>query len=284
MPSFADVYAFVGGMALLIALVSGAKYGGKAENVIPKKIFNVSGALFVVLLAADVAFDIIPHTQESEQITEQPAPKVEQPAAPVAKQPTTPIAGRGLVGRSEPQYVGVSGFVAVWIDQDAALMKEQNYTDTPWQVPTYSTDGQKWYPNSETVSHKEPVAVLEQTLTYDGHSSYNGYLKVKRLADNAEFFINVRNFVTEPYWVKPNIFDAINGGRVIVTYHQRSKYPPVMVNNSKVTLNDGVNLLAIGRTGTYSKGKVDRDTHQVEVGVTPNVSIFFNAADLTVTY
>lgn len=216
--------------------------------------------------------------------TSQSAPKVEQPVASTEKSPAVHLKGRGLDGRSEPQYVGVSGFVAVWTDQDAALMKEQNYTHTPWQVPTYSTDGQNWYQAAETANHKEPITVVEQFLTYDGHSGYNGHLKVRRSSDGAEFFINVRNFVVEPYWNAANIFDAIAGGRVIVTYHQRSKYPPVMPNNSKAAVSDGLNLFAVGKTGTYLKGGVDSNTHQIEVGVTPNMSIFFNAADLTVTY
>ena len=185
--------------------------------------------------------------------TSQPAPKVEQP---VVEKPAVRLKGRGFDGRSEPQYVGVSGFVAVWEDQDAALMKEQNYTHTPWQVPTYSTDGQNWYQAAETVNHKDAITVLEQFLTYDGHSGYNGHLKVRR-SDGAVFFINVRNFVVEPYWNAANIFDAIAGGRVIVTYHQRSKYSPVMPNNSKATVPDGLNLFAVGKTGTYPKGGVD---------------------------
>lgn len=280
MKSFADVYAFVAVTSMLIAFVSGVKYGGNPKELIAKKIFKVSGLLFVIMLAVDMTFDIVPRTENNETPS-QPSPKVEQP---VEKSPEVHLKGRGFDGRSEPQYVGVSGFVAVWTDQDAALMKEQNYTNTPWQVPTYSTDGQSWFANSETINHKEPITVLEQFLKHEGYDNHSGYLKIRRIADGREFFINVRNFVTKPYWDKPTVIEAVKAGCVIVTYHQKSNYPPVGVNNSKVTVPDGLNLLAVGLTGTYPKGKVDRDTHQIEVGITPNMSLFFNAADLTLSY
>lgn len=279
MPSFADVYAFVAFMALLTAFVSGMKYGGKAENVITKKIFKVSGAFFVVMLAADMAFDIVPHAEKNE-----PPPKIEEPAPSKPAPPKVHYNGRGFDGRSEPNYVGLNGFVAVWYDEQDDLATHLKYTYTPWQVPTYTRDKQFWSKSDETINHKEPIVVREQFLVHEGYDNYSGYLKVERSSDGRQFFINVRNFVVEPYWLKKDLVEALKGGCVIVTYHQRSNFYPVSGGNKKAEVPDGLNLLATGLTGIRGKGFVDGSTNQIAVSLSPEVRIFFNKDDLTLSY
>lgn len=253
--------------------------------------------ILAYFLMAFVAYGLISGTYEwftdDKKSPPQPAPvKVETPASKVEQVAENPkpapqnvhYKGRGFDGRSEPNYVGLNGFVAVWNDEQEYLMTNLNYTYTPWQVPTYTQDNQFWVKSDETIDHKTPIIVREQNLTYDGHSAYSGYLKVERIGDGRQFFINVRNFVVEPYWERKNPVEAVKDGVVIVTYHQRSNYYPVDIENNKVSVPDGLNLLATDLTGTYSKNGVDSSTNQIQINFTSTAVAFFNVADLTVSY
>lgn len=74
--TFADVFSFVGIAALAIAIV-----GGLMKKT---KIFKVGGLVFLIMIAADSFFGIVPHkekTAPSPMKVETPAPKVEQSAA-----------------------------------------------------------------------------------------------------------------------------------------------------------------------------------------------------------
>lgn len=64
------IYSFVGGMAFIVMLISGIWYGGREGYPVQKKIFRVSGVIFVAMLAVDMLFDV----------TTAPAPKPEAPA------------------------------------------------------------------------------------------------------------------------------------------------------------------------------------------------------------
>ena len=209
---------------------------------------------------------------------------------PIATIETKPVQndikwnGRGNDSGSDKAYVGLKGFIAVGYDEERELMKDKKYTYTPWQVPTYTRDKQFWNKTEETINHKEPVIVIEQYLQHEKYNNYSGYLKVERLSDGRQFFINVRNFVIEPYWTNQNVIKAVSGGSVIVTYHQKSEFYPVSVDNKKAEVPDGINLLASGLTGMRGKGWVDNATHQIEVSLSSDLKIYFNAADLTVSY
>lgn len=269
---FAECWSTVGGFALMIAVVAGLMK--------ETKIFKVSGAIFLVFLVADIAFDISPHRSTPTPAPTLP-PKVEQPATP--QSPKVNYQGRGYDGRSEPNYVDLAGFVAVWYDEQEYLMQNLNYTYTPWQVPTYTRDKQFWVKSDETIDHKTQIVVREQFLTHEGYDNYSGYLRVET-SDGRQFFINVRNFVTKPYWTYQKVADALKYGCVIVTYHQRSNFYPVSIDNKKIKVPDGLNLLATGFTGVRAKGFADSSTNQIKINFTPNAAAFFNEDDLSVSY
>ena len=248
-------------------------------------------------IMAFVAFGLLSGTYEwftgDKKPQPQPAPvKVETPASKVEQVAEKPkpapqnvhYKGRGFDGRSEPDYVGLNGFVAVWYDEQQYLMTNLNYTYTPWQVPTYTQDNQLWVKSDETIDHKTPIIVRQQFLKHEGYDNHSGYLKVERIGGGRQFFINVRNFVVEPYWERKNPIEAVKDGVVIVTYHQRSNYYPVDIENNKVSVPDGLNLLATGFTGIRAKGFADSSTNQIQINFTSTAVAFFNVADLTVSY
>lgn len=67
----AEEYSFIGGLALIVALISGYKYGCDTSSPLWKKIFMFSGVLFMTMLVVDIAFDITPPSKS-------PAPAVVQ--------------------------------------------------------------------------------------------------------------------------------------------------------------------------------------------------------------
>lgn len=58
-------YSVIGGIALIVVLISGYKYGRDTSSGLWKKIFMFSGGLFVVMLVADIAFDITPQSKQT---------------------------------------------------------------------------------------------------------------------------------------------------------------------------------------------------------------------------
>lgn len=65
-----EVYAFIAMAALAVAIVASCKVGGTSSSIPWKKICLSSGALFALMLLADMAFGITPPAPK-------PAPKVE---------------------------------------------------------------------------------------------------------------------------------------------------------------------------------------------------------------
>lgn len=82
------IYSFVGGMAFIVMLISGIWYGGREGYPVQKKIFRVSGVIFVAMLAVDMMFDVTPAPApkseapapvKTETVTKPEPPKVERP-------------------------------------------------------------------------------------------------------------------------------------------------------------------------------------------------------------
>lgn len=63
------IYSFVGGMAFIVMLISGIWYGGREGYPVQKKIFHVSGLIFVSMLAIDMLFDVTPAPEPKPEAT-----------------------------------------------------------------------------------------------------------------------------------------------------------------------------------------------------------------------
>lgn len=103
-------------------------------------------------------------------------------------------------GRSEPEYVGLQGYVIESYPGD--------YYDAlpscPWGVPLLEQVGPDlWKEGSETLPHKTSVIVLEQHLKRESFGRYSGFLVVKSLEDSSEYRVDHHNFAPTVYWNCP---------------------------------------------------------------------------------
>ena len=194
------------------------------------------------------------------------------------------VEGRGI-SAGEPQYEGLVGYAVVgYSDADT-----KRPFDTPWQIKTYERDKQFWNETDDVLDHKTEIVVKKQFLKFDRNIYYHGYLLVQRLADDKEFYIDVHNFITKPYWTYKDAKEAAKVGHFIAVYNQKSDYYPVDLDNRKVDLPDGTLVYISGTTGTYGRGGPNRNTHQVggsywREDAQRYGGVFFNIEDLTIQY
>lgn len=172
---------------------------------------------------------------------------------------------------------------------DSEIPKTDACFITPWITSTYEKDKQ-FYVESGTIEHKTPVTVISQELQHEGYGNYSGHLLVETV-EGGDLFIDVKNFITVPYWDSENIVDAVSTGNCIAEYNQASDYYPVNKNNQKVEIADGTLVLAVGKNGHYGKNGPDANNNSVEAIVYKEweygyggVSVFFNPRDLTIVY
>ena len=204
------------------------------------------------------------------------------------------IRGRGFSdsGRSELQYVNLIGYVVISTEQEYTLRKTDKFEDKKlWTIPTYKKDKQFWNTvDGITLPHKTEVIVREQELSHIGWGNYKGYLLVERLDNSEQYYINVMNFVTKPYWdYYDDLRTAAITGYLIGIYHQKSDYYPIDNGGEKATIDDGKIVLITGIAG-HSRS-VDPSTNGIDAVVWQNwrygyggVTIHFNQEDLTIIY
>lgn len=199
---------------------------------------------------------------------------------------------RGTVGTSkyEPDYIGALGYVAVYDDQN--MEKNAEFANTPWKVPVYQKDKQFWE-ETGTIDHKTEVVVIGQELEMPKRSystsRCSGYLHVIRMDTGKDCWLNVENFVTTPYWEK-SLTSAMEKGYCIATFKQVSDYYPVTKGKDKTPLDDGTLILLPMKSKSYSSSP-DKKNNPI-VGIVfkewkygfGGVDVFFNEADLTLTY
>lgn len=198
------------------------------------------------------------------------------------------LKGRGTsdYGRSEPNYENIIGYVSIHGYSD---LEYDTLPEAPWTVPTYEKDKQ-FYVENGTVEHKTEVRVINQELEHRSHGFYDGYLLVERLDTKEQFYIDVSNFITNPYWTN-NLEESNSIEACLAEFNQISDYYPVDKSNNKVELNDGMKVLIVGKTGLYGGSGPDKDTNSIEAIVYKEwkygyggVRVFFNAEDLSVIY
>lgn len=179
------------------------------------------------------------------------------------------------------QYVGMSGYIAVtqydYTYSGDAEQYENNWLSTPWYATTYEKDKQFWVMNG-TVEHKTPIVVIDQELTEE-RRWYDGYLLVERTDNHERFYIDVTDFVAEPYWENSDINNLKNGDPLLAVFHQRSDYYPVDRNNRKADIAEGT-IVLIGNDNGW--GGIDPETHQI--GGICKRWVYFNVEDLDIIY
>lgn len=198
------------------------------------------------------------------------------------------LKGRGYSdsGRTEPQYVGVKGYVVVGYSEEYNLTHSENSLNGGWIIPTYQQDKQFWNETGQFLNHKAEVTVKKQILQHKGYGGYSGYLLVQRLSDNTEFYINVGNFITKPYW-NYNPKKAMLEGLCIAEFNQVSNFYPVNNSGEKVELPNGIRVLIVSQP---PGGKVGSSNNisalvwkQWKYGY-GEVNIYFNEQDLKIIY
>ncbi len=199
--------------------------------------------------------------------------------------------GRSDVGRNEPQYVGIIGYAAIskYYGHDWILADKKKPYDVPWRIKTYQKDKQFWNETEDTLEHKTEIIVKEQMLSHEGYSYYSGYLLVQRRNDKKEFFINVKNFITKPYWTYSDVLSALRVGPLIAVFHQRSDYYPVNKSNKKVDVPDGTLVFIYDETQSYGRDGPDYKTNQAcgrfwREDEQKQEWAFFNKDDLQIQY
>ena len=195
--------------------------------------------------------------------------------------------GRGMTSfKDEPDYIGVLGYAAVY--RDEKIDERGAFLETPWQVPVYQPDKQFWA-EAGTAPHKTQVVVIGQKLEKKSSKQYQGYLQVIRMDTEEACWLKVENFVTEPYWEK-RMSQAAADGYCLATFKQVSNYYPVTYGNKKAELEDGT-LVLLPLKGTVSASSPDKINNSI-CGIVfrqknnryQNETIFFNEADLTMSY
>ena len=240
---------------------------------------NLGCVLLIIIL-----FFAFLSTDKKEPAPKQPAPvaveKREEPKQPApVSNPALRFKGHGRDSYADKDYVGLKGFVSVHYRQDSELYRN---CDPPWYVPTYERDKQLWVESEITLEHKTPIVVLQTFLKSDRYRGFEGYILVKRLSDDAQFYIDVKNFITNPYWEETDLVQAAKGGKFLVEYHQRSDYWPVNSDNKKAVPPEGSILLV---TAWNDKGgKPDRNTNQIWASGNDFKGACFNKDDLTIVY
>ncbi len=198
--------------------------------------------------------------------------------------------GRGepdVVGE-EPDYRGIVGYMALQTSWEVSRFN--TFTQTPWLLPVYENTGEKWKV-VDTIKHKTPVLVVEQRIREQKGHKFAGYLKVVRLDTHHMIWVDVKQFVTVPYWTM-DLEKAVQYGYVIAVYRNNSRYEPMDNKKHRGTLPDGLRVLMCDtKTARYfSKepahnpllGIVFRSKEEKDAYY--RTFLFFNRDDLSMVY
>ena len=146
--------------------------------------------------------------------------------------------GRSDSGREEPNYRNVLGYVAVGSNEESSLTRSEKFLETPWKVPAYSKVNEE-YIESGFVEHKTEIVVKSQQLEHSRYGAYHGFLLVENVNNGEQFYIDVGNFITNPYWTFSDLEKAATE-LYVAEYNQVSDCPPVDSGNEKVDLDNGI--------------------------------------------
>lgn len=200
----------------------------------------------------------------------------------------TNIKGRGLIDSfgTEPYYIDTIGYVSVYTN--SALEENIDYSITPWHVPVYDKTEAGWE-ETGTIEHKTKIGIISQELWKQNGKEYQGYLGYRDLKSGEQGYINVKNYITVPYW-EQNVLNAVDKGYGIAVFKQKSKYIPVYKDGRKAEVNNNTKILLPAK-GSYYVSIMDRINYQIPgiVFIKRNNKmepcfVFFNKDDLTLIY
>lgn len=193
--------------------------------------------------------------------------------------------GRSDQGRNEPYYCGITGYAVVGYDEEYKLEKTDRFQNKKlWFVPTYVQDNKGWREKG-SLPHQTKVLVKEQYLKHRNHGDYEGYLLVEITDNNKQCIINVKNFVTKPYWTfVDDLQQAAMIGYFVAEYKQSSINKPTTGRNEQVDIKNGTRVLVTGinnnKYGTRIKAIV---WQKWKLGY-GGVNCYFDAEDLSIVY
>ena len=189
-------------------------------------IILVFGVLFVILGVLGSGRNSSQNNYSKQKVTEEKTSsevkKVEQnqnksdnqenkPSEEISEHRDTSLKGRGdpeIDGsRQEPNYKNVIGYVVVYPSDFNPDVINAEIPQEPWTV--------KDFYESKILEHKTEVVVKSQDLHHQVFDLYKGSLTVERLSNREKFTINVKNFVTKPYWQYGNLINAAQVGSFI---------------------------------------------------------------------
>lgn len=200
------------------------------------------------------------------------------------------LRGRGLPdeGRNEPHYDGGTGYIVVSSNEEFIIKKKEEFQNTSyWVVPTYRIDKQFMVETNVKLPHKTKVVVKEQKLHHMGYGAYTGFLRVELPENGKQYYINVKNFVTRPYWTyTDNVLLAAQTGAFIAKYKQVSDFYPTSSNGRyKIDIPDGTIVLVSGTETIYPYGKRVKAIARKESGGKNVVSeTYFHPDDLSIIH
>lgn len=205
---------------------------------------------------------------------------------PLAPRTDPALPGRGEAAE-EPDYVGIVGFVSLPKDPGTDLF--ELYDKVYWTVPLYrKTEG--GYEQAGTIPHKRTVLVTGQQLEGDGAGAYRGTLDIVRLDTGESCALDVKCFVTLPYWnLGPR--EAAAHGYAMAVYRETPGEVPRTGDGKSAGLRDGTKVLIPAEGAcpddnpepeklpaqgiVYQKGE--------DGGIRP-VTVYFRESDLTLIY
>ncbi|WCM63719.1 hypothetical protein [Paenibacillus polymyxa] len=193
--------------------------------------------------------------------------------------------GRSDNGREEPHYVGLNGYAAASSsDVSRASEFQEKFPSDPWKISKLKQVGDNKFDNSgKTAKHKTEVTVKKQILTHKGFGTYEGALLVQEISTKNEYYIDVYNFVTYPYW-ENNIESAVKEGPVLAVYNGKGTKPADR-QGTWVDLPEGSKVIAdsIEYVGT-NKGKVRAEVYKEWDRGFGGVDIYFDVNSLDIYY
>ena len=187
----------------------------------------------------------------------------------------------------EPDYRGVVGYVSLQTSWEVSQFN--TFTQIPWQLPVYEQDGEDWKIVG-AIQHKTPVLVVEQILREEKGHKYAGRLQVVRLDTQAVLWIDVKQFVTVPYWTLP-LEEAVQYGFCVAVYRSKSRYEPMDKKKHRGMLPDGLRVLMCAKKTSryFSPDKENNPMLGIVFRSTSGPSyyrtfLFFNPDDLSLVY
>ena len=193
-----------------------------------------------------------------------------------------------VITAPQEDYRGKTGYVTVSYLQEVNIEATDDFqNEDNWRVPTFEKDKKTWIQNG-TLPHKTEVVVREQVMVRGRYGKkYPTHLLVERTDDGTQYYIELKNFTTEPYWSNQNdLWTKALHGDFIAEYKQVSEIYPVKSNGEKAEIPDGTIVLVTGinTNRAYDYYGIDAKVWYEWPEGYSGVTCCFNRDDLTLVW